>query len=107
MRKIILILFILSCLFSGAQPYLDIVKLNYSYSPKQGLNEKKYALRSNYSSADVTVPIELKKDGDAFVVNPFFTNNQGTLSDNNFHVQSAGIFIGFLKKDIFKDWNLL
>lgn len=107
MRKILLFYCIFSYFISDAQPYLDIVKLNYSYSPKQGLNDKTSPLQSNYFSADVTVPIELKKGGDAFLINPFFTNNQGTVSTEDFHVQSAGLFIGFLKKDIFKDWNLM
>jgi len=107
MRKILLLFCIFSCSIAGAQPYLDIVKLNYSYSPKQGLNDKTSPLQSNYFSADVTVPIELKKGGDAILINPFFTNNLGTVSTEDFHVQSAGLFIGFLKKDIFKDWNLM
>jgi len=108
MKKIIL----LSCINTvqfilHSQPYLDVVKLNYSHSPTKGLNEKKNSLESNYFSADVILPIELKKGGDAFLINPFFTNNEGTVSTGDFHVQSAGVFIGFLKKDIFKDWNLL
>jgi len=107
MKKFILAPGLLIHLVLSAQPYLDIVKLNYSYSPKQGLNEKTSPLQSNYFSADVTVPIELKKGGDAFLINPFFTNNQGTVSSEDFHVQSAGLFVGFLKKDIFKSWNLL
>jgi len=107
MKKFILFpgLFIHAIVF--AQPYLDIVKLNYSYSPKQGINEKTSPVRSNFFTADVTFPIELKKDGDAFIINPFFTNNAGEVSTTDFHVISGGLFLGFLKKDIFKNWNLL
>ena len=107
MKKFVLFagLFIHATVF--AQPYLDIVKLNYSYSPKQGVNEKTSPVRSNFFTADVTFPIELKKDGDAFIINPFFTNNVGEVSTTDFHVISGGLFLGFLKKDIFKNWNLL
>ena len=107
MKKFVLFagLFIHTTVF--AQPYLDIAKLNYSYSPKQGVNEKTSSVRSNFFTADVTFPIELKRDGDAFIINPFFTNNVGEVSTTDFHVISGGLFLGFLKKDILKNWNLL
>jgi hypothetical protein len=89
------------------QPYLDIARFNYSYSPNQGLNEKTSPLRSNFFTADVTLPIELKKGGDAVIINPFFTNNNGQVTTNDFHVTSKALLIGFLKKDIFPNWNLL
>ena len=107
MKKFILFagLYIHATVF--AQPYLDIARFNYSYSPKQGVNEKTSPLRSNFFTADVTLPIELKKGGDAFIVNPFFTNNAGEVSTKDFHVISEGLLLGFLKKDIFPNWNLL
>lgn len=41
MKKIILLLCLsISCILY-AQPYLDIAKFNYSYSPESGLNNKK------------------------------------------------------------------
>jgi uncharacterized protein DUF6268 len=107
MKKIFLPLFILIYSISVAQPYLDIVRLNYSYSPLKGLNEKNVPLISNFFTADVTIPIELKKGGDAFIINPFFTNNVGSVSNEDFHVTSKALFVGFLKKDIFPNWNLL
>ena len=91
----------------SAQAYLDIVKLNYAYSPKQGLNEKTSPLESNFFTLDVTIPIELKKNGDAFIINPFFTNNTGEVSTMGFHVTSKALMVGFFKKDVFPDWNLL
>lgn len=100
------VLLFISCTICG-QPYLDIARFNYTYSPQQGLNEKTSPLQSNLFTADVTLPIELKKDGDAFIVNPFFTNNTGEVSTKDFHVISEGLLIGFLKKDIFPNWNLL
>jgi len=90
-----------------AQPYLDIAKLNYSYSPEKGLGEKTNPLQSQYFNIGITVPIELKKDGDAFILNPFFDNSQGNVSTTDFHVVSHGVFVGFLKKDIVENWNLL
>lgn len=107
MKKLFLFISLFLSYVMSGQPYLDIVKLNDSYSPQKGLNEKSSPLQANYFSADVTIPIELKKGGDAFLVNPFFTDNQGTVSTYDFHVQSTGLFIGFLKKDILKDWHLL
>lgn len=107
MKKIVFAFFILTYLRPGAQPYIDIVRLNYTYSPKQGLNEKKYPLQSNFFTADVTFPIELKKGGDAIIINPFFTNNEGEVTNNDFHAVSKALLIGFLKKDIFQNWNLL
>jgi len=108
MKKISLFSFIITInAVVYSQPYLDIVKLNYTYSPMNGINKKKSHLQSNFFTADVTLPIELKKGGDAIIVNPFFTNNEGEISDNDFHVISKALLIGFLKKDIFQNWNLL
>ena len=108
MKKIILLSFITlikAVLYS--QPYLDLVKLNYTYSPLNGVNDKKSPLQSNFFTADVTLPIELKKGGDAIIINPFFTNNTGEVSTTDFHVTSKALLVGFLKKDIFPNWNLL
>jgi len=108
MKKIILLSFITlikAVLYS--QPYLDLVKLNYTYSPLKGVNDKKSPLQSNFFTADVTLPIELKKGGDAIIINPFFTNNTGEVSTTDFHVTSKALLVGFLKKDIFPNWNLL
>ena len=107
MKKFILSLFLVSPLIGSAQAYLDVVRLNYTYSPPGGLNDKKSPLQSNFLTADVTLPIELKKDGDAFIINPFFTNNQGEVSSMDFHVISKALMVGFLKKNVFPDWNLL
>jgi len=108
MKKIILLPFItLIKVVLYSQPYLDLVKLNYTYSPLNGVNDKKSPLQSNFFTADVTLPIELKKGGDAIIINPFFTNNTGQVSTIDFHVTSKALLIGFLKKDIFPNWNLL
>jgi len=88
-----------------AQPYIDIARFNYSYSPELG--KKTDAVRSNFFNISAALPIELKKGGDAFVLNPFFDHNQGNVSTKDFHVVSQGVLLGFLKKDIFKNWNLL
>lgn len=116
LKKIFFILFF--CTSSGvhAQPYLDIARFNYGYSPEKGLSEKTNPLKSNYFNINATIPLELKKDGDAFILNPFFDHNEGTVSTKvgglptaikDFHVVSQGIFVGFLKKDIVQNWNLL
>ena len=108
MKKIILLPFItLIKVVLYSQPYLDLVKLNYTYSPLNGVNDKKSPLQSNFFTADVTLPIELKKGGDAIIINPFFTNNTGEVSTTDFHVTSKALLVGFLKKDIFPNWNLL
>ena len=108
MKKIILLSFItLIKVVLYSQPYLDLVKLNYTYSPLNGVNDKKSPLQSNFFTADVTLPIELKKGGDAIIINPFFTNNTGEVSTTDFHVTSKALLVGFLKKDIFPNWNLL
>ena len=108
MKKIILLSFItLIKVVLYSQPYLDLVKLNYTYSPLNGVNDKKSPLQSNFFTADVTLPIELKKGGDAIIINPFFTNNTGEVSTTDFHVTSKALLLGFLKKDIFPRWNLL
>jgi hypothetical protein len=90
-----------------AQPYIDIGKFNYSYSPGSGLGEKKYPLRSHFFTIGVTLPVELKKDGDAFIVNPFFDHNQGELAGQDFHVVSQGLSLAFLKKNFLPKWDLL
>jgi len=102
--------FIIFACFSSlldAQPYLDVAKLTYSYSPRSGLGNKLIPLESQFYNISVTVPIELKKDGDAFILNPFFDHNQGNVSTKDFEIVSQGVLLGFLKKDILKNWNLL
>jgi Domain of unknown function (DUF6268) len=107
MKKIYLITCF--CISSGlyAQPYLDIARFLYGYSPEKGLGQKTNPLKSSYFTINATVPIELRKGGDAFILNPFFEHNEGTVSTKDFHVVSQGVFIGFLKKDIIQNWNLL
>jgi len=107
MKKITLLFsIVLSCTLYS-QPYIDIVKFVYSYSPLKGLNEKKFPLQSNFSSVNLNVPIELKKGGDAIIINPFFENNEGDVTNVDFHVTSVGSLFGFLKKNIVQNWNLL
>jgi hypothetical protein len=88
-----------------AQPYLNLAKVSYSYTPRS--REKTNSIRSDLYSLNITIPIELKKDGDAFIVNPFFDHNKGNVSTRRFGVISQGNLLGFLKKDIFKNWSLL
>jgi hypothetical protein len=107
MRITVLVIFLFISHVSHTQPYLDIAKFSYSYSPLSGLNGKTNPLKSNLFSLNLNLPIELKKDGDAFIINPFLDNNQGEVSSNDFHVISQGLLIGFLKKNLFKNWNLL
>ena len=107
MRKLFLLFSIALSPALYSQPYLDIVKIVYSYSPLKGLNEKTSPLQANFSSIDLNIPIELKKGGNAIIINPFFENNEGEVSSIDFHVMSAGSLFGFLKKNIVEDWNLL
>lgn len=37
-------------------------------SPKQGVNKKAHPLLSGFYTIHVTLPIELKKDGDVFII---------------------------------------
>jgi hypothetical protein len=90
-----------------AQPVLDIARFNYSYSPEGGIGKKENPLHSQFFNINVTLPIELRKGGDAFIINPFFEHNQGEVSGNDFHVVSQGLFVGFRKKDLFPQWDLL
>jgi len=107
MKSIILLLAIAISSASFSQPYLDIAKIVYSYSPLKGLNEKTSPLQANFSSINLNIPIELKKGGDAIIINPFFENNEGEVSGIDFHVRSAGSLFGFLKRNIVENWNLL
>ena len=107
MRRTACLASVLVSTMLSAQPYIDIARFNYSYSPESGLGEKENPLHSQFFNINVTLPIELKKDGDAFIINPFFEHNQGHVSTNDFHVVSQGLFVGFLKKDLFPDWNVL
>lgn len=90
-----------------SQPYLDIAKINYLHTPKKGFNHKSNPLLSDFYSINVTLPVELRKGGDAFVINPFFDHNQGTVSNRSFHVVSQGLAAGFLKKFNHNEWSLL
>jgi len=94
-------------LWSLCQPIIDLAKVSYAYTPANGLNKKVDPLYSHIYSLNITLPIELKKDGDAFIINPFFDHANGKVSTNNFQVTSKGVLIGFLKKDLFQNWALL
>ena len=107
MKVLLLILSIFIASRSFAQPYIDLVKFNYSYSPHSGAAGKNTMLESHLFSANINLPIELKKGGDAFVINPFFDNNNGQIAGTDFRVQSQGLFSGFLKRNIFRNWDLL
>ena len=89
-----------------AQPFIDIAKINYSYSPAKGLNHKSNPLKANLISIGVNLPLELKKGGDAFIINPFFDHDQGRIATNDFHVMSQGLFLGFLKRNLFEHWDI-
>lgn len=107
MGKFILFIPLFISTVLSAQPYIDIARFNYSYSPEGGLGKKKNPLYSNFFNINVTLPVELKKGGDAFIINPFFEHNQGEVSGTDFHVVSQGLFTGFLKKNLFLKWDLL
>lgn len=91
---------------ADAQPFIDIARVNYSYTPQNGFNKKKEPLSSHIYSINATLPIELKKDGDAIVINPFFDHNQGSIDHRSFNVVSQGLALGFLKKTANKKWSL-
>lgn len=95
---------LLPCLTGTAQPYLDIGKLSYYYTAAP---DKPAGIRSQLYSINVTLPIELKKGGDAIVVNPFFDINRANTGGPAYRVHSAGIMTGFLKKDIVSKWDLM
>jgi hypothetical protein len=107
MKKLVLLFCITISYTIYAQPYLDLVKIDYTYSPGKGINEKTNSLQSNYFNANINLPIELKKGGDAIILNPFFENKEGKVSSNDFHVLGEGALLGFLKRDIIMNWNLL
>lgn len=102
-----LVFFWLLPVWSLCQPFIDLGKVSYAYTPEKGLNKKVHPLYSHNYSFDITLPIELKKDGDAFIINPFYDHANGNVSATDFHLNSQGVLLGFLKKDIFKNWSLL
>jgi hypothetical protein len=100
---------ILFCFSQGlpAQRYLDIAKISGGFSPITGMGEKRDSIKNHFFSVNLTIPIELKRGGDAIVINPFFEDHQGEISNVNFHVSSQGSMLGFLKKDVFENWDVL
>lgn len=95
---------LLPCLTNTAQPYLDVGKLGYYYTPSPG---KATGIRSQLYSINVTLPIELKKGGDAIILNPFLDRNHARSGDRDLRVGSTGIMAGFLKKGIASKWDLM
>ncbi len=91
---------------SLAQPYIDLGKISYGYAPVSGLNKKDNPLSSGYYNINLTVPMELRKNGDAIHINPFFEHNKGKVSGNKFHVISEGISAGFLNKIKKSPWSI-
>ena len=97
-------LFISSATF--AQPYIDLGKISYVNAPEKGLNKKTNPLRSDFYNINLTAPIELQKNGDAVIINPFFEHNEGKIADRKFHVVSQGASIGFLNKLKNTKWSI-
>jgi hypothetical protein len=95
---------LLLCLTGTAQPYLDIGRISYYYTPAP---DKPDGIRSNLYSINVTLPFELKKDGDAIILNPFFDVNHASTGGRASWVHSTGIMAGFLKKNIGSRWQLM
>ena len=95
---------LLLCLAGAAQPYLDIGRVSYYYSP---VPDKAGGIQSNVYSVNVTLPFELKKDGDAIILNPFFEVNRASTGGRTTWVHSTGIMAGFLKKNISSRWQLM
>lgn len=106
-KNIFHIIAIAYCNICYSQPYLDIARVNYTYSPKEGLNKKTNPLVSNDYDVNLTLPLELKKGGDAILINPFLNYNQGSIDNHSFHLISEGAGTGFLKKFKNKEWSLL
>lgn len=106
MNKIIfsVYLFFSSAVF--AQPFLDLGKVFYAYTPLNGLNKKNNPLRSDLYNINLSVPVELQKNGNAIIVNPFFEHNDGKISGNSFQVISEGLSAGFLNKFKNTNWSI-
>src|SRR5438874_792713 len=52
----------------SAQPYIDIARFNYSYSPESGLGKKENPLSSQFFNINVTLPITIKSFSENFFV---------------------------------------
>jgi hypothetical protein len=89
-----------------AQPYIDLAKAYYGYSPASGLSQKNTPIRSGYYNISLTAPLKLQQDGDAIILNPFFDHNEGKVSGKNFDLISEGASIGFLNKIKNSDWDV-
>lgn len=90
----------------AAQPYIDLGKIYYGYTPKRGLNKKDKPISSGYFNININAPIELQKDGDAILINPFIEWNSGTVSGNDFSVVTEGVSAGFLEKIKGSGWSV-
>jgi hypothetical protein len=97
-------LFLSLCVFS--QPYLDLAKVSYTHNPKQGLNKKTNPAYTDLYSINLTLPVELQKNGDAIIINPFFDHNKGKISNRSFSVISQGASLGFLNKLKKTSWSI-
>src|SRR5688572_4157158 len=87
-----------------AQPNVDIGKLSYYYTPA---SDKSSTITSQLYSINVTLPIELKKGGDVILLNPFFVFFFKEKTAYDIHVSSAGMMIGFLKKEAAGRWDVM
>ena len=92
------------CVFS--QPYLDLARVSYTHNPNEGLNKKTNPAHTDLYSINLTLPIELKKNGDAIIINPFYDHNKGEISNRSFSVISEGISLGFLNKLKKTNWSV-
>lgn len=110
MTKKKLLLSIQVCLFlsfsSSSQPYIDLAKISYAYSPAKGLNKKTNPLNYHFYSINFTLPFELQKNGDAIIINPFFEHYGGQVSHQKFYVVSQGLSMGFLNKLNHSTWSI-
>ncbi len=110
--RVLFIAITFTCLFSNktiAQPYLDIVNLKYSNSPKIGMiNQNKNDIIIQHFSFGTNLPVQFKNKKDAVIFSPFFETWSSKINNNtrqNYY--SVALPVSLSKTIPYTKWSFL
>src|SRR5665647_1528901 len=112
LRNTALIFLSLICSFctAVAQPYIDVVNVQYYKSPDIGFfQHNKKATDLNYFNASTTLPVLFKNKKDAIIFSPYYEQWEAKIKDvKSFRKNHFGIVlpVSFLKS-IDSKWGIL
>ncbi len=101
--------FLLMTAVTKGQPYLDIVNLKYTNSPKAGLiNQNKNDILLAYFNIGTNLPVQFKNKKDAVIFSPFFETWSSKIKNDNLqNYYSVALPVSLSKAIPYSKWGIL